>query len=247
MNLTLLRTMTTASLRDRISLFYATLFPLGLFAGLGYYIDTPGYAPRLMVGTIALGTLFWSMAGQSFQVLQQRNRGVYKLLRVAPLASLNFIWWMILARTVLGVAMNGLIVLAGALLFGIRVTAAGLGCGLLLLLAGSLSFTALGFFVANLAKNEAQVNMISNLLYIPMVFGSEAFYSLDKVPSWLAAAGRAFPFQYLVDGLQRTLVHGETLPAVPLLMLVLFTAAGLLLAAATFRWDEHQPVIGVKG
>jgi len=58
MNLTLLRTMTTASLRDRISLFYATLFPLGLFAGLGYYIDTPGYAPRLMVGTIALGTLF---------------------------------------------------------------------------------------------------------------------------------------------------------------------------------------------
>jgi len=247
MNATILRSMMMTSLRDRISLFYATLFPLGLFAGLGLSIDTPGYAPRLMVGVMALGTLFWSMAGQSFQVLQQRNKGVYKLLRVAPLKPLPFIWWMILARTILGVAMSGLLVLAGVLLFDIRVAVSGLANGLPLLVAGSLCFTALGFFVANLAKNEARVNMISNLLYVPMVLGSEAFYSLDRVPSWLAAAGRAFPFHYLVDGLQRTMISGGPLPVTALLMLALFTAAGLALAAATFRWDEHQPVLGAKG
>jgi ABC-2 type transport system permease protein len=247
MNMTILRSMMMTSLRDKISLFYATLFPAGLFVGLGLYIDTPGYAPRLMVGVMALGALFWSMAGQSFQVLQQRNKGVYKLLRVAPLPSLSFIWWMIVARTILGVGMSGLIVLTGVLLFDIRVTAAGLAWSVLLLVAGSLCFTALGFSIANLARNEAQVNMISNLLYVPMVFGSEAFYSLEKAPAWLAAAGKAFPFQYLADGLNRTLVLGEALPLFPLLMLVLFTVIGLLLAVVTFRWEEHQAILGARG
>lgn len=246
MNGTIVKSMMVTSLRDRISLFYATLFPLALFIGLGFYIDTPGYVPRLMAGVMALGSLFWAMTGQSFQVLQQRNKGVYKLLRVSPLPSVSFIWWMTLARTVLGLAMSALILVAGMLVFDLNVTAAGLFGGGLLLFVGSLCFTALGFAVANLAGNEGQVSVINNLLYLPMVFGSEAFYSLERAPEWLAALGRLFPFQYLVEGLQRTLVHGDFLPVFPLVMLLLFTASGLALAAVTFRWDEHQPVVGAK-
>lgn len=243
MNVTIVKAMMMTSLRDRISLFYATLFPLALFIGLGLYIDTPDYAPRLMVGVIALGSLFWAMTGQSFQVLQQRNKGVYKLLRVSPLPTISFIWWMTLARTMLGIGMSGLLVIAGILVFDIPVTVSGLLGGGLLLVLASVCFTALGFAVANLAGNEGQVSIINNLLYLPMVFGSEAFYSLDRAPAWLATIGRLFPFQYLVEGLQQTLIRGYPPALFPLLMLLGFVLVSLLLAAVTFRWDEQGPAI----
>ncbi|MFD0713202.1 ABC transporter permease [Paenibacillus sp. GCM10027626] len=242
MFMTIFRSMIVTALRDRISLFYSILFPAGLLIGLGLYFDSPEYRFTLLTGTVVLSTVFWSVQGTAFQVHQQRSRGVYKLLKVTPCSNLSFVFNMTLARTVLGLMINGIILAGGIIAFGISISGANLAVLGFMLALGTLCFTAMGFFVTNLARNEAQINMFSNLLYIPMLFGSETFYSLQSAPQWIKTAGNLFPLTYLVKGVRFSFTDlGEVLPYVGIV--TAYTIALIFLAALTFRWDAEQPLL----
>lgn len=235
------RSMLITSIKDKITLFYAILFPILLLIGLGLYFDTPAYHETLLLGTLALSTLFWGVSGIAFQVHQQRNRGVYKLLRLAPFPTLSFILTMTLARTVLGIGINGIVYIAGVLFLKQQISILGTVSIFVLLTIGTLCFSCIGFFVANIAKNEGQINMISNLLFIPMLFGSEVFYSLDRAPEWVKVIGQCFPMDYLISGLQSAL--GNELNGHASGIVLLFTCAWAFLAVLTFRWDEHSTLL----
>lgn len=238
--LTIVRTMLVSSLKDRISLFYSLVFPIVLFVGLGLYMDSPAYRERLLIGTIALGTLFWGMQGISFQVLQQRSKGVYKLLRLTPTPTFGFIIGMTMARSIIGIALNVCIALTGSVSFGISFSLSAWMLMLPIIVIGTLCFTCLGFLVANIVNNEGQINALSNLLQIPMIFGSAAFYSLEAAPAWLAVAGRCFPFAYFVEGMHAA-ASGQSGDAwLNILILTAFTATTLALAVLTFRWDTER-------
>jgi len=240
---TVFRMMLVTSLKDKITLFYALVFPILLMAGLGYYFDSPEYRERLLVGVIALSTLFWSVQGVAFQVYQQRNKGVYKLLKLTPFPTVSFVLALTLSRTLLGLCINAIILLIGAPMFGIALTFSGVIQLLAMLLSGMLCFTCLGFLVVNFARHEGQINMLSNLLQIPMVFGSEAFYSLSAAPEWLARVGKCLPFAYFVEGLQAAAKADIRPWGVSMLIVLGFAFVILVLATLTFRWSpEHQEI-----
>lgn len=241
--LTVFKTMLTTSLRDKISLFYATLFPVALLIGLGLYFDSPDYRPILLTGVMALSSLFWALQGIAFQVMEQRKKGVYKLLQLAPYPVVSFILTMTLARTLLGIGMNLLLLLTGFFVFGIKTSLIGLLLLIAVLAVGSLCFTCIGFLISNIARNEAQINMYSNLLYLPMIFTSEAFYSLNGAPDWIVTIGRCFPISHFVEGLRFALNANGTGILMPLLILIGFSAGAVLLSTLTFRWDSEQAVV----
>ncbi|CAM3002802.1 ABC transporter permease [Paenibacillus sediminis] len=239
---TIFRSMLITSLRDPITLFYSILFPIGLLIGLGLYFDSPDYQFRLLTGVLALSTLFWGVSGIAFQVHQQRNRGVYKLLRLTPFPAISFILTMTLVRTLLGLMINAIVFVTGVLVFDIEAELTTILLLLLNLAAGTLCMTAFGFFISNLARNEGQINMISNLFYIPMVFGTDMFYSLQGAPHWLKTAGQCFPLGYLVKGLRASFTGwAKTLPNIAIVAayIVLF----LLIALFTFRWEAEQKLL----
>lgn len=115
-----------------------------------------------------------------------------------------------------------------------------------MLLSGMFCFTCLGFLVVNFARNEGQINMLSNLLQIPMVFGSDAFSSLSAVPEWLARAGKCFPFAYFVEGLQAAAKADIQPWGVSMIIVLAFAFVILVLAALTFRWDPDHREIGFR-
>lgn len=246
MNRTIFAAMLGSSLKDKITLFYSLVFPLALLIGLGLYFDTADYRERLLTGVTALGALFWGVQGIAFQVYQQRNRGVYKLLRMTPYSVLAFILTVTLARTCVGMGINAIILVTGMAVFGISISPAGLLVFMLLLLAGTLCFTALGFLIANLASNEGQINALANMLQLPMIFASGAFYSLEGAPAWVIHAGQAFPFSHLVNGLSASISGQFSETWLPLLLLALFTCIIVGLAAATFRWDSGSLRLSTK-
>lgn len=47
---TIFKSMLLTSLRDKITLFYSALLPIGLLMGLGFYFDNTTYTPRLLKG-----------------------------------------------------------------------------------------------------------------------------------------------------------------------------------------------------
>jgi ABC-2 type transport system permease protein len=149
------------ALRDRISLFYATLFPIGLLIGLGIAFPSQDYRARLLPLVLALGIL---------------------------------------------------------------------------------CFTFLGLMVGNLAQNEGQAALLNNLITLPMIFASEAFYSLSGAPDWLKALSHVLPFGYFVDAVRSALSGDAAGLVAPCAILLGYTALTLALAAVTFRWDPDGGV-----
>ncbi len=229
--------MLAASLKDKITLFYSLLLPLGLLAGLGLYFDDPAYAPRLLTGVIVLSAMFWCVSGIAFQVHWQRSRGVFMLLKLTPYPMLGFVAQMTAARSFLGILINLFVLAVGVLLFNIEVSAGGIFYMVCFMAAGALCFASLGYLISNFAGNEGQINLISNLLFIPMVFGSEAFYSLEHAPVWVVKVGEVLPLSHFVEGLHSAQgLSGEFL-VLPFMILLLYTLLLLIAAALTFKHD----------
>jgi ABC-2 type transport system permease protein len=240
--MTIFKTMMITSLRDKITLFYSILFPIGLLVGLGYYFDNDAYIPRLLTGVIALSSIFWGVSGIAFQVHWQRSRGVFKLLKLTPFPTIGFIFLMTAARTVIGIFINLLVLAVGVILFDVNVTFGEVLTFTGMIAVGTLCFTCMGFLISNFANNEGQINMISNLFYLPMVFGADTFYSLDQAPKWVVKMGELFPLGYYVHGLRAALDISSESVIKPLIILVIYMFALLVLAALTFKWEATGQV-----
>jgi ABC-2 type transport system permease protein len=236
---TIFKMMFTSGLRDGYLLFWSILFPIGLMIGLGTYFDTPSYQERIMIGVLAMSVIFGALNTTAIIVLQQRNRGVYKLLKTTPLPTISFVVIMTAARTLISVIVSTLILLTGLLYFDIDASILEIIMILFALAIGTLGFTALSFFVANLAQNEAQTNAISNLISLPLLFASEAFYSLANAPNWVKMIRDISPFNYLLKAMHNSLLEGWNKVWLSILFLVGFTAISITLAILTYRWDSE--------
>jgi ABC-2 type transport system permease protein len=219
---TALRILLKSALRDRISLFWSVVLPVGLLIGLGIVFDSPEYRGRLLAGSAAMGVFFWALFGIAFETL-----------------TVAFVLSMTIARALIALLSGAVVIATGAVAFGVDVGWRESLLMLPVLLSGTLCFTCLGFLAANLAGNEAQVSMVCNLFSLPMLFVSEAFYSLDKAPHWLQGLSRVLPFSHFVDALRLSLEGDASGIVLPLLVLSGFTALFLVLAVVTFRWDAE--------
>lgn len=240
MFLIIFKSMLATSVRDKITLFYSLTFPLVLMIGLGFYFNEGDQQLLIVAGVTAISTIFWGMQGIAFQVHEQRNRGVYKLVKLTPMPLIVFISIMVLARTFIGVLINLIVWVTGIILFQLDVTAFGFTIGLLLLIIGSLCFTSIGFVISNFARNEAQINMVSNFIQLPMIFMSSAFYSLKSAPDWVIFIGKVFPFEHYAKALRGIMVgeNGILLTGfgVPIIYLVLT----FILSIVTFKWETSS-------
>ena len=80
-----------------------------------------------------------------------------------------------------------------------------------------------------------------NAVFLPMLMIAGVFYDEENAPAVLRDIAEVLPLKHLVDGLSGAIVHGEGVdPAhAALLVLALWTAAGLVLAIRGFSWDAR--------
>jgi ABC-2 type transport system permease protein len=241
--LTTFRTLLRGALRDRVSLFFAIVFPIGFLLVLGFVFPDPGYRRQLLAGMLAVSTLFFSLNGIAFESLYQRNSGVYKLLRATPYRTITFITNLTASRSIVALLSCVLVLVVGVLVFGIAVSWQSMLLLLPGLVLGTLCFTFLGLTISNLVQNENQVAMLNNIVTLPMIFSSATFYSLSNAPAWVKAIGYVFPFSYLLDGEHAAFAGNAAGIVFPSLILLGFTVLSMLLAFVTFRWDPNAPVM----
>ncbi|MGM7683066.1 ABC transporter permease [Cytobacillus sp. Hm23] len=241
----IIRAIFITTIRDKISLFYAAIFPIILMIGVGIFVDSVSYYPQLVTAVLAISTLFWGVQGTAFQVFGQRNKGVYKMLKVTPYKTLYFIIMNAIVRALLGIAINLLVLMIGVIYFDLQISVIGTIQLIGILAIGTSCFSCLGIFISNLAKNEGQINMLANLIQIPMVFCSQAFYSLEKAPSWINVIGEIHPFEYFSRLISGSLFTSINDMVVSLIILVCFTLEFLFLGVTTFKWEVDQPVFSV--
>lgn len=235
---TAITTMFQAGLKDKMSLGYALIFPLGLLIGLGIAFPTPTYRLALLGSMLLFGSLMYAI-GTAHEVLAQRSQGVYKLLRVTPFRTSSFMTSLVIARGAVNLLTSLFVFAVGLIFFGLSLPAISFVLILPVLILGIVLFSFLGFFVTNLARDPGQVTALSNMITFPMFFLSEAFYSLAGAPTWIQVASKCLPVGYLLQAMKSALAGDAGAMLLPLLIVAGFTVVSAALAILTFRWDPE--------
>jgi len=204
--------------------------PTPLFGGYGSMdVSMPGYT-ALILGAVGFMTV-------AINTSSYRDMGILRRFRATPLRPLTYILADVttnLVMTLLG--MIG-VVLVGWLLYRVRFEGQPVSVILAVILS-ALAMFAIGYLIASLAPTARTAQVISMVIFYPMMFLSGAGMPLEILPPTIRRIADFLPLTY-VARLLRGLWFGETwgdhLLEVAVLggILVVCTA----LAARLFRWE----------
>jgi ABC-2 type transport system permease protein len=77
---------------------------------------------------------------------------------------------------------------------------------LLAVLLGATLLSAFSMVIASLVRSREQFMGLGQLVTLPLLFASNALYTVSIMPGWLQAVAKANPLTYLVELLRRLLV-----------------------------------------
>ncbi len=230
-------------LREPIGVFFTLAFPLmllfifGSIYGnepsefLGGYgsidLSVPGYI-GMIIGTIGMISLPITLANY-------REKGVLRRFRATPLASSTVLWSQVLVSlTMTGLGML-LLVLAGFLVYDLRIPEASLAI-IPAALLGGLSFLALGFVLAGLLPTPRSAQAVSMALFYPMLFLSGAAGPREMMPESVQKVADFLPLTHVVKLLEGLWLEGTwNRPSLAVLSGMLLIC--LVVSRRTFRWE----------
>ena len=216
--------------RSRSRLAVTVIQPLFFFILFGSGFRTalmPGvegdYIHYLAPGIIAMAILFSSMF-TGLSVLWDKQFGFLQEVLVAPISRLSII----IGRTLGGATIaliQGFLILFLAFILGVRATSV-FGFLLTLVFMVITAFTAvgIGLIIASKMNDFQGFPLIMNLIFIPLLFTSTAFFPIitnPNLPSLLRQLSLLNPMFYMVDGLRGSLIANGYFP--PLLDLLVVT------------------------
>jgi ABC-2 type transport system permease protein len=188
-------------------------------------------------GILALAVLSTAFTSQAISTGFDRRYGVLKRLGASPLSRPGLIAAKVVTVLTVEVGQAALVLALGAAL-GWRpfaVPAAVLWVPLLLV-AGTAAFTGLAMLMAGTLRAEATL-AAANLLYLIMLGLSGILFPLNKFPAAMRPVLTALPGGALASGLRSVLAQAGGLPVRDLVVLLIWAAVGIGLAARTFRWE----------
>jgi ABC-2 type transport system permease protein len=232
--------------RTRRAAVMTFLFPIMLlllfgFLNSGNTIDTRqgiSYVTFFVPGMLAYATVTTGFSNIMISLARARELGVIKRVQGTPLP-----WWVyvsgrILSTLLVVLAMTVVVLVIGAICFGVDVRASTLPGLVASMALGAICFTALGFAVARFIGSSDTAGPVQAAIILPISFISGTFFPLDGAPDWLVTVSKVFPVQPLADGLQTAFdphTLGSGLVGDDLLRLAIWAVVGI---AASVRFAK---------
>ncbi len=228
-------------LRNGEQLLLTLFIPVLLLVGFSLeHLTSTGYRNRpdfLVPGIIALAVISTAFTSQAIATGFERRYGVLKRLGSTPLPRGGLITAKTLTVVTVEVAQTVIIVLVGlALGWHPHATAAAPAWVVLLILFGTAAFSGLALLMAGALRAEATL-AAANLVYLIMLGIGGVIFPLDRFPAGARDILLLLPPGALSDGLRSVLAHAGGLPVRDLTVLAVWAAAGIALAARTFKWE----------
>ena len=226
--------------RNTMALLYGYLFPtifLVAFWVLYRYDKVPlaRHLGELLTVTVLGGACF----GLPTTMVSERERGVWRRYRLAPVSTGSLVAGTVLARYVT-------VITAGLLQI---VLAMGIGMPLprhpfelwVAFTCVAFAFLGLGLVIATMADNVPAVQALGQCIFLPMLIIGGVAVQLSSLPAWAQHLSAFFPGRYAVEAMQSCVTgNGLGTAGFSLLALLLIGAAACLAGAKMFRWDADQ-------
>jgi ABC-2 type transport system permease protein len=238
--------------RNPRAVVFAVLFPIvfllmfnSIFASEGSDVTVNGIAVPIKTyftaGLMAYAIMLNCYSTLLISLTTQRESGQLKRYRGTPVPSWTFIASLVLRSMALVALMVVIILVLGAAAYGVDVRGeAILGLAVFAVL-GTATMCALGIGLSAFAPNADAAGVIGPFSAVILSFVSGVFIPIDQLPNWLQDVGRVFPLYHLAAGMQTALgtSSGTGLTGNDVLSLVIWAAAGLIVAVRRFKWEPQ--------
>ncbi|MGE7930451.1 ABC transporter permease [Lysinibacillus xylanilyticus] len=226
-----------SSIKDMYLLFWSILMPFAATIALRIFL--PSYAGDYVEGIIAVSVFFYSFMTTAFIALSQRKRGVYNLLHATPMPLWKYIISISSSWAIVAIILSFIV-----LLFAIVINQLNFSFKILLymtpiILIASLSFVFFSFFISSLVKNEGHLSMTANVLMIPMLLCSNAFFTMEKAPNLIQYISIVNPFEWFLNGIKSAFLNNFSTWGESLLFLLGCLAVTLIISLKTFKYSDQ--------
>ena len=204
--------------------------PTPFFGGRGMVdVSTPAYIAIIMGST--------GLMSISIVVSTYRERGVLRRFRATPLRPAAIIGAQVAVNFLMTLA-GTIILVGGALLvYHMRFNGA-VGAVFVGFTLSTLSFFAIGFVVASLARTSRVAQIFGMLLYFPNIFLSGATVPKEIFPAAMRSVSKVFPMTHVVNLLQGLWIGDPwSKHFTEVAVLTGFLVVGIIVSAKTFRWE----------
>ena len=189
-------------------------------------------------GGMAIQFLLFAMANMGVEMLLERQRGLWKRLRSAPVSKFT----LLAGKAASGAIISLMILLVcfafAMIVFGVRIEGSIPGF-FAIAVACALMASTFGLLVAALGNSPATARGITTLAVLMMVMLGGAWVPSFIFPAWLQRFTLAVPVRWAVDGLDAMTWRGIGLSGAvgPTLVLLGFAIAFSGIAASRFKWE----------
>jgi ABC-2 type transport system permease protein len=199
-----------------------------------YYV--PHIAAMAIVGAGLINLLITLVA--------KRESGSLKRRRATPVPA----WVLIVADAVTSVVSALLIVAVlvaiGSIGFGMHVDGAALGVAAVVTIVGAAAFCCLAYALSGIVANAESAGPVVQFATLPVYFISGIYVPDNVLPHWLLDVANVLPVRPLAVALQAAFVpatnHGTRFAVEPLLVVLAWGVAGLIVAVRRFSWVPHR-------
>ncbi|HEU5368237.1 MAG TPA: ABC transporter permease [Ktedonobacterales bacterium] len=197
-------------------------------------LRTIDYVAPGMIGML----LMWANLTVAVQLVFWREEGITKRLAATPLAPIAMISGQLLARLLLSIVQEVVLIALAIWLFNIQIYG-NWGLLALVIVLGALTMLAIGFAVAGFFKKSQAANAGILLVSFPMMFLGGSYFPVSQISGVLGGIIHALPLYYLNDALRQIVNNGSGWAAIQtsVLVLVAWIVASMLITWRAFRWQ----------
>jgi ABC-2 type transport system permease protein len=172
-------------------------------------------------------------------MLNERQRGLFRRLRTAPLARVVLIASRLISGAIIALVVIAFLYAFGSMTLGIAIKGSKAGFALVAV-AFAFMASALGLLMATLGKTPQATRGVGIFVVLVATMLSGAWFPAFLFPRWMQTATLFVPTRWAVDGLDAMTWRGLSLADALVPAGVLFLSALLLAgwSALRFRWED---------
>jgi imidazolonepropionase-like amidohydrolase/ABC-type multidrug transport system permease subunit len=233
------------ALRQRSVIFFNYLFPLIFFFvfAQAFNADQGGVITQVVTMVAVIGILGNGLFGAGMRAVQERENNILRRYKVAPISAAPLLVASMVTGLLTYLPYIVLMLLLAHFRYGMVFPRNVLSI-LMFASFGLVAFRSLGLTVASVVNSMQESAILTQVLYLSMLFLSGASFPLSMFPKWLMTVTQFIPATYLVSGLQSIMLRGESIlrnvQAVGALCLT--TAVALFVSVKLFRWEKEEKI-----
>lgn len=169
-------------------------------------------------------------------IVEYRSHGVLRRMYCSPCSPARLLACDTIASGVMAVISTIILTVAAVIIFGYRMPGSGIIYAGMWLLT-MLSMFSIGLMVASLCRTTRSMNVVTSLLYFPMLLFSGATIPAEVFPKGLRVFADIMPLGVGINALKSVSMGNCEGLITPVLVLSVILVVCTAVAVKTFRWE----------